>query len=162
MRRLLQRSLFGVTALAILAVGLAATTSTMAHKGAKGIVKERMDLMQDIRKHMKVIGQMIRGKTDFDAPTAKKSAKVIGGHASHMPMMFPKGSIKGPSEAVPAIWQDWPEFKRLAEDLLSAAGQMESEPNLTKERAGPIFKKMAATCSGCHKVFRKKKKKKHH
>ncbi len=162
MPRLPHHSLFGTIAITTLAIGLVAITPTMAHKGAKGIVKERMDLMKDIRKHMKIIGQMIRGKTDFNAPAAKKSAKVIAAHANHMPMMFPKGSIKGPSEAVPEIWQDWPEFKRLATDLSSAAGQIESEASLTKERAGPLYKKMAATCSGCHKIFRKKKKKRRH
>ena len=145
--------LAGLTAM----LALAAWHSSLAHKGASGIVKERMDVMKDIGKRTKAIGLMVRGKTRFDAQKAKAAAQVIGDHAKHIPMMFPKGSIKGPSEALANIWEDWPEFQRLARDLERYAKELALENDLSKGRTAEFYKQIQSTCRGCHKDYRKKK-----
>ena len=50
-----------------LTLGLA-TVSAVAHQGATGIVKERMDTMSEIAKNMKALAAMVKSdKVDADA-----------------------------------------------------------------------------------------------
>jgi hypothetical protein len=45
---------------------IAFTGVALAHEGATGVVKERMDLMKGQAKQMKLIGDMAKGKKKFD------------------------------------------------------------------------------------------------
>ncbi|MBO6784804.1 MAG: cytochrome c [Alphaproteobacteria bacterium] len=111
----------GVAALGL--IGSAGLVS--GHGGATGIVKERMDLMVSVGKAMKTITDMIQGETEFDAETLRESANFIAAHGGEqMSRLFPEDSIEGPSEALPAIWQDWERFSALAEDLRVFAGAL--------------------------------------
>lgn len=47
-------------------------------------------------------------------------------HSASLPMLFPKGSIHGPSEALPKIWEDFEEFNRISSDVESAATVLSS------------------------------------
>lgn len=90
----------------------------LAHGGATGIVKERMDLMDSIGKAMKSVTEMFQGTTDYDADEVRDAASLIANHGGEaMTRLFPEGSIQAPSEALPAIWQDWERFSALAKDL---------------------------------------------
>ena len=75
-----------------------------AHSGATGIVKMRMDAMKDIGEQMKLLAAMTKGQVRHDGARAAAAARVIGGHAAHIPEMFPEGSNTGMSEAAPTIW----------------------------------------------------------
>jgi cytochrome c556 len=63
-----------LTWLTLLACLLSATFA-LAHEGAKGVVKERMDLMKRQQKDVKLIGDMAKGKTPFDAGKAAEAAR---------------------------------------------------------------------------------------
>ena len=66
-------------AIATLFVFLIAFTGiALAHEGAKGVVKERMDLMKGQAKQMKLIGDMAKGKKKFDAAKAAAAAHDLG------------------------------------------------------------------------------------
>ncbi len=131
-----------------------------AHKGAKGIVMERMMSMKSMGDGMKSIAAMVTGKAPYDANKTKAISAEIEKHATAIPKQFPKGSIKGPSEALPAIWQDWDDFKGHADDLAKLAGQLASSAENGKTVALGLFAKMGKTCSGCHQDYRQKKEKK--
>lgn len=89
-----------------------------AHGGATGVVKERMDLMENLKDAMKALKPIFRGKTDYDVEVVKKNALVIRDNAGdQMSKLFPAGSLKKPSEAKLEIWEDWEEFERLADNL---------------------------------------------
>ncbi|MGD9501441.1 MAG: cytochrome c, partial [Methyloceanibacter sp.] len=62
--------------LTLLACALPVTLA-YAHEGATGVVKERMDLMDSQKDAMKVIGDMAKDKTPFDAEAAAKAANEI-------------------------------------------------------------------------------------
>ncbi|MBT3808254.1 MAG: cytochrome c [Rhodospirillaceae bacterium] len=97
---------------------MAATSLAHAHGGATGIVKERMDLMASVGKSMKTITEMFQGTKPYDAEQVRAAARFIGTHGGEQTTkLFPEGSINGPSEALPAIWQDWDKFSKLADDL---------------------------------------------
>ena len=83
-----------LTALALLAfVPLA-----LAHEGATGVVKERMDLMDVQKDAMKVIGEMAKGKVPFDAGKAAEAARDIGTTSQKIHELFPEGTTGDPSE----------------------------------------------------------------
>lgn len=112
---------FDLRATTLVATLIALTLSTglaIAHGGATGIVKERMDLMASVGKSMKTITQMLQGARPFDAAELRTAAQSIGTHGGEqMTRLFPDGSIQSPSEALPAIWQDWDRFSALANEL---------------------------------------------
>lgn len=140
----------------IISFVLAMCSLAFAHSGATGIVKERMDLMKSIADQMKTIGRMIKGEDDYDADQASNAARTILAHAEKFPEMFPEGTAGAPSEALPAIWQDWETFLQISADLkrhandLSAAAETASDVDAIR----PHFVAVGKTCSACHEDFR--------
>ena len=86
---------------------LATNITIAAHESAIGAVKRRMDAMENIAGRMKILGGMMKKQTDFDPTAAANAAEIIADHAPRMPGLFPEGSDKHPSEALPIIWTDW-------------------------------------------------------
>ncbi len=121
---------------------------------------ERMMAMKSMGESMKAIAAMVTGKVPYEAAKTKASAAEIKKHATGIAKQFPKGSIKGPSEALPAIWKDWETFNGHADDLIKLADQLAASADSGKVAALGLFAKMGKTCSGCHQDYRKKKKKK--
>lgn len=107
--------LVGVMAASVLTV---ASQSVLAHGGATGVVKERMDGMGVMKEAMKVLTPMMQGKVDYDANVVRDRAGDISQHAgTTMTKLFPEGSSEAPSVAKLEIWQDWESFAALAEQL---------------------------------------------
>ncbi len=161
---------------------LAASAAAFAHSGATGIVKERMDQMSVIAKSMKAIGGMMKGETAYDAAVVEVEAAKIASHGGEtLTKLFPEGSTKHPSEALPAIWTDWEQFETIAMDLsryatalsdgasnergstggglssggLTAGGSEDAD--FASMSPDDLFMKVAGTCSACHQDFRQKK-----
>jgi cytochrome c556 len=131
--------------------------AALAHSGASGIVKDRMELMKGIAEQMKQIGAMMKGEAAFDAATVRLAADTVAAHADDMPELFPEGSTDAPSEALPSIWQDWDAFSGLAAELEENAGLL-SEATAGATGVDDIrahFASMGRTCSACHEDFRK-------
>ena len=142
---------------------LASATLALAHEGATGVVKERMDLMESQKDAMKVIGDMARGKTKFDAAAATKAANDIGSTAKKIPELFPEGSGGGKSDALPAVWEKWDRFTDNADELAGNADALaKALADSTSEEWKPAFQKVGDTCKSCHEDFRAEKKEKHH
>lgn len=132
-----------------------------AHSGAKGIVKERMELMKDIGKAMKQLSAMARGKAPLDSARVKEAAGSIAQHGQKIPALFPKGSTKGVTEASPRIWLDPEGFRKSTEAMIAAARSV-AESNGNSAELKTSFRRLGKTCSGCHKQYRVKKKKMKH
>ena len=106
-----------------------------AHGGATGIVKERMDLMEEMKDSVKAVAAIFKGQTDYNADTIRHAAEIIKMHSGDaMTKLFPEGSLSGHSEAKPLIWDEWQRFKnladrqvRLAEGLYRAAANKQSD-----------------------------------
>ena len=159
----------------LVAVALAAAAivsddpPSLAHSKAKGVVKQRMDLMQELKDTMKTVTPMFKGKAPYDEAKVKAAGKRIHAHAgANMTELFPKGSLEHPSEALPAIWKDWPDFtsraknlKSLGKELAKNAGKNAPEGvTLSPEVAALLpatatFKKIVEACSTCHETYRK-------
>ena len=72
----------------------------IAHQGATGIVKQRMDAFKTSQKQLKSIVAAARAE-DFD--TIENLAESLAEWGRKMPEYFPAGSDSAPSEAAPAI-----------------------------------------------------------
>ena len=138
---------------------LVSATLALAHEGATGVVKERMDLMKRQQKDMKLIGDMAKGKTPFDAAKAAEAARDISLTAKKIHELFPEGSEGGKSEALPSIWKDWDRFAGNAYDLESVADDLASSlDDGAAQDWKATFQKVTDACKSCHQDFRAENK----
>lgn len=130
-----------------------------AHDGATGVIKQRMDMMGEIAKAMKSIGQMVKGEVDYNSEVAIKAALEIEKHAKGFPQLFPKGSTTNPSEALPVIWENWEEFNQLLEEMKAQSKSLAEIASTAKtpDEIKAQFAMVGKNCGTCHKKFRQKK-----
>lgn len=160
------RICFALLLLALLSIvlssGLMPASPALAHGGATGIVKTRMDAMGMIGKAAKAIQLMLIGKTPYAPERIIAAAEVIKAHGgAALTRHFPKGSLQAPTEAVPAIWTEWDTFSKEAEQLAIRAGTLAGIAKTSgtdKPAIKQAFKAMMQTCSSCHMQFRDKRK----
>ncbi len=130
---------------------------TLAHQGATGVVKERMDVMSSISKANKTLSNMSRLKMKFDSEKVNASASIIAEHAGESLLeLFPDQSLSSESDAKAVIWTKWEDFSQLSFDMESAATALVDVNQETKFAAA--YKRLGKTCSGCHRQFRAKKR----
>ena len=135
-----------------LSVGLLLSVSALAHKGATGIIKERMDNFKASQTALKQIFAASK-RNDFEAivPLANQ----IKNWAEIMPTKFPTGSDGPPSEAAPAIWTDFEGFKLAAKENFEAASFLEvTALNGDAKATAKAIKQLAGTCKSCHQSYR--------
>lgn len=140
----------------VLAFASAATAgSVLAHGGATGIVKERMEMMKTMRADVKTMGQMARGQRPYDAALFAQAAEDIAAHSGDfLVALFPKGSLHAPTEAAPAIWDDMPRFSRLADELETQAVSLAAAAVASQELPMAEFKALGQACAACHEDYR--------
>lgn len=127
--------------------------AALAHEGVKDPqVKARMDAMEEIAAATKVLGQMARGATAFDAEEAHGAAASIAARAAEVPALFEAQADDPTSEALPAIWQNFGDFTAKAgamEQAARAATAISSPADL-----GPALSALGTTCKDCHGPYR--------
>ena len=124
----------------------------LAHSGATGIVKERMDMFKKNQSNLKAIKSHI-GSEDYESIV--KLADEIRDWALKMPDYFPEGSNQKPSEASPAIWTDFDGFKNAAMKNETSAKQLIAAAKAKDQKAVMDgFKAVAASCKGCHQSYK--------
>lgn len=139
------------------------TSSVLAHTGATGIVKERMEAMSDMGDKAKVVSDMFKGKTDLTVAAVAEAADAFVVHGASMSNLFPdttQSRTGKTTRALPNIWDDWNDFtSQVAEfeansEVLQKLSQGTTDIDVLKK----AFIKTAKNCSGCHKQFREPKK----
>jgi len=146
----------------LIALTLTATGAVLAHSGATGVVKQRMDAMVDMGDKSKIVANMFKGKTEFDKAAIVDAADAFVMHGSAMSELFPdsKDSRTGSkTEALPKIWEQWDDFNELVEEFVSKSEVLQSAVGETEDETAlkVAFFKTTKTCSTCHKRFRKPK-----
>lgn len=141
----------GPLAGAVLGCGVA-----LAHTGATGIVKARMDGMGDIAAAAKAIFQTLKTETPDTAAIADAARTIaaLGGEA--LVAQFPEGSTMAPTEAAPAIWQDPAGFADLAGQLQRRAVELAdlAEAGAAADALSAGFDSLHHTCTACHERYR--------
>jgi cytochrome c556 len=147
----------------IIAAGIALATlmhSVAAHEGATGIVKNRMDTMQNLAKAMKAITQRVKANRDLGS--IKADARTIQQLAGKITSVFPPGSNEHPSEAKGAIWQKWSDFEAKAGALATESGKLAEADSRDVQSVTAQVRAVSQVCSGCHELYRAKAPKHHH
>lgn len=160
----MRRNLTLFITLTIATISLAAATRNLAlaHDGATGIVKERMDAMEEMSKQSKKITRIIKNKEPIDTASLINTADLFLKHGNKMQSLFPDSEhSRMKSEALPAVWEDWQDFTRRIDEfvLLSKNLKTQAESNATNKELTTAFRDTALSCRGCHKKYRKRKKK---
>lgn len=145
------RSIAGFAA----AIGVIAATAAVAHEGATGAVKVRMEAMKAIADDMKLIGRGLRGG-GLDLAIGSEAAERVARNAAMMPMHFEEQTVAPPSEAVPAIWDEFDRFTAIAGELEDAAMAFAglSADGADTGALQAAFREMGSTCSACHEDYR--------
>jgi cytochrome c556 len=128
-----------------------------AHDHATGVVKERMEMMQQVAKHWKSIRERSDAKRDLES--IKADAEAIAAHAPHIAHLFPKGSTQKPSEARAAIWQNWPDFERKAAALETESKKLANADPNDFDALSAEARAVTQACVACHEKYRSKRRK---
>ena len=142
----------GLCAIAALGLSLSSSPAALAHKGAMGIVKERMDKFEASEKATKRIKQALsRG----DTAVVMAEAKFLLSWAREMESYFPENSNQPPSEAKDEIWLQWDDFVGAIQSFDNAAQALIDAAETQNPRAiDGAFKEMVRSCKSCHQQFR--------
>ncbi|MGI9449896.1 MAG: c-type cytochrome [Geminicoccaceae bacterium] len=152
----LKAVLIGLT----LTVAIGGTASWVsAHSGAKGVMKERMDMMKGMADAMKAMGAMFKGEAPFEPAIVMEKATFLVDHATKIPEMTPEGSNDHPSEALPIVWQEWDGYVTSAAELADEGKKLVkiTSNGADLDAARAQYVKVGKTCGTCHDRFRKPK-----
>ena len=133
---------------------LVISSVAFAHSGVKDQnVKERMMVMKAMADNTKVIGQMLKRKTQFDADEAKSALERLSSLSLKTPKVFTVNATDPKSEAKPAIWDEFDKFTKLslelAETSIVLANSIENIEDLR-----PALKRISSGCKSCHSKYR--------
>ena len=133
---------------------LVISSVAFAHSGVKDQnVKERMMVMKAMADNTKVIGQMLKRKTQFDANEAKSALERLSSLSLKTPKVFTVNATDPKSEAKSAIWDEFDEFTKLslelAETSMVLANSIENIEDLR-----PALKRISSGCKSCHSKYR--------
>lgn len=146
-----------VLAGAVVALSMVASIAAIAHEGATGVIKERMDGMEAIGQQVKVMVPMMKGTLPYDPEQVAKSATIIENHSGEtFTALFPEGSNEKPSEALSDIWDEWSKFTELANELNSKAANLKTvaENNGSEDDFKAALGQVMRTCKSCHSDFK--------
>ena len=137
-----------------------ALRSVVAHEGATGLVRERMDTMEHMARAMKTITQTI--KANRNLTSIKSDAQSIHDLAEKITSQFPPGSNQHPSEAKPVIWQKWPDFEAKARALAAESEKLANADAQNAKSIAAQARAVSQACSDCHESYRAKMPKHEH
>ena len=104
---------------------------------------------------MKEDGGLLRSAGALTGPEAVAAMQTLLDNYTHIPDLFPEGSIVGESKALPAIWQNWDAFVAIVETgkTAAAAGLAAAEAG-DAAAYGAALQALGGTCGACHQQFR--------
>ena len=138
--------------LAVFAGTLTLSSNALAHKGATGIVKERMDRFKDSERATKTIKQAI---SRSDAERVMTEAQSLLSWSREMETFFPPNTNPTPSEARDEIWLLWDDFLVAIQSFDDAAQALvDAADSGDSGTVGEAFKALTQSCKSCHGQFR--------
>lgn len=136
--------------LAIVGLSVLGATAVMAQDP----VAQRKESMKAVGAATGPIGKMMRGEDPFDLAKAQAALAVYVAAAKAQPALYPAGSDKGETRALPAIWTEKDKFNGIfanfEKDAMAAQAAIKDEASFKAE-----FPKVLRNCGACHEPFRK-------
>ena len=116
-------------------------------------VKARTQAMSEISDNMRLLGSMLKGKTDFDLDIAKLAIQNIANLAAKAPVLFEVEAIDPHAEAKLEIWSNYEDFVDKAFTLetvaIDASGSLTDQGGLKD-----VVISLGKTCKSCHSLYR--------
>lgn len=136
----------------ILAAATVTTLGTAAALHAEDDpIKVRQEAMKAIGMHMKVLSDMAKGTTEFDADAANAALAGIAVTSGTIPAVFEANAVDPESDASDAIWENWDDFVTKAEALETASSGASVD---SPETLGAAVGAVGGTCGACHKAYK--------
>lgn len=118
-------------------------------------IKERKDNRQELRKAMGAVKAVVDAKGDPKSvvPIAENMVKIEAAHVK----LYPAGSDKGETKALPAIWTDMAGFQAASKNASDAMGKLAQVAASGDIAAvGAQFGAVGGACQACHDKYRGK------
>ena len=140
---------------AALVAAFAALPAQAQFAKAEDAVAYRQGAYRVLAHHFGSLGAMANGKAPFDAARAAADGEVLAVLAKLPATGFVAGAES--KAAKPAIWTEADKFKKLDQDLVTAAGALATAAKSGDlEQIKAAFGPTAKTCKACHDEFRQK------
>ncbi len=144
-------------ALALLSI-VGATTTAFGQSDLPPPVEARQHHMQLYAFNLGVLGDMVRGNTDYDAALARAAADRLAALAELSQVgYYPDGTsaseIEG-SRALPLLWDERENYDELTGKLADAAAQMASVAGNGLEAVQGEMQALGQSCGACHELYR--------
>ena len=110
-------------------------------------------VMKAMADNTKIIGQMLKRKTEFDANEAKLALDRLSSLSLKTPKVFTVNATDPKSEAKPAIWDEFDEFTKLSLNLAETSADLASSVD-SIEDLRPALKRISSGCKSCHSKYR--------
>ncbi len=121
---------------------MSSSVAVFAHKGATGVVKDRMELMERYDELTDRIFAMLHGELPYSADTVRKAAQEIKKTSgAHLVKLFPKGSDGKPTRATSAVWDNTDTFEHFSEMLEVSADALANSSDKKPEGSTSLPKK---------------------
>jgi cytochrome c556 len=118
-------------------------------------IHARKELMEANGKATKAVVAIMKGASPFKLETVQAALNQYIETAAKAPALFPEGSNKGKTEALPAVWKNKTDFDarfaKLGEDSKAALAAIKDQATF-KANYQPVLK----NCNGCHETYRAK------
>jgi cytochrome c556 len=153
MRKLFSRLSIPVTGIALLA---SASQAVIAEGSFEKEIEYRQGVMNILSWNSKAVGDMLKGKTPYDADKVKIHARDIASAASlDILSGFPEESESPESDALPDIWMDFGDFEQKLADFRNAADNFNTAAQSGDQATvGTAMKDLGAACKSCHKKYK--------
>jgi len=134
----------------LIGLSLVPSVSSIAHEGATGVVKDRMDRFKESKDIMKQL------KTRLDDPAkASELANRLLDWAQVMPDYFPVDSNPPPSEALDRIWDEFAAFEQAARDYQEATQAFIDVASQNASGELPTaYRAIGQACKDCHNRYK--------
>lgn len=137
-----------------------AVLNTTATAASIDPIKTRQDIFKEFKEHFGEIKTIAKAgdlskQSDLLAHT-KALAAAADKQWSNIDKHFPKGSDQGDTEAMPAVWENFDDFKAKAGDEKEAIAKMiEAAQQKNADAWIEGFKGLGSSCKGCHEHYKK-------
>jgi len=92
-----------------------------------------------------------------DVKNFANAGEAMSAWAKQIPSVFPPGTDKGNTKALPAIWSDSAGYAKAAAALGTAADKLTVAAKANdKDAFAAAFKEVGTACGDCHKTYRAK------
>jgi cytochrome c556 len=140
-------------ATALVAATLAGTAPIGTAFAEGDVIAQRRAGMKRMGEHMQAMRAVTQGQGEVRAQVARIDDMIAWYRTE--PALFPPGSDRGDTRALPAIWTNRADFDRqhveIAERLQALRGAAQAGDAAAFANA---FQQVGASCSGCHRPYR--------